>query len=412
MKKLIFLVAFLISTSFGFAQKVEKGSSTKAETLYNSGDLAAAKTEIDNAIEYEIFKLKSKDKPVEVKAKSWYVKGIIYAAIASSDDAAVKGLTENPIEIAVEALNKTMELEKEGTVYYTFAQQKKTDLYGSLFNKAVEYYNNEDMEGALLSFEKVSLVEPKDTSALQNAVSIAYQLKKQDKVIAMAQKLIDLDFKKPYLYRMITQFDIDQGRELDQNHKESKSPEANPYYEKALTVLKKGLEANPDDSDLASTVITLYMRLDKTQDAIASIDQSLEANPDNRSLYLQKGLLLDKLGKIDEALASYKKATEIDPEYFDAFYSIGAIYYNRGVELNKEVNNLEYDKYGRPKDKKKFDELTEQMKEQFKLSMPGFEKSHQLNSADQEVIGILARIYNVLEMKDKYEAMSKKMSGN
>lgn len=410
MKKLYLVAILLTVTNLVFAQdKPEKGSVAKAESSLNSGDLADAKTEIDNAIAYEIYKLESKGKPAEVKPKSLYVKGQVYAAIAMSSDEAVKSLVENPLSEAVDALNQVMEVEKEGSVYYTFAEQKKQDLYANLFNKAVEYYNAEDMEGALRSFEQVNLVSPGDTSALQNAVSIAYELKKEDKVVLLGTQLIENDFTKPYLYRMIAQYDIERGKQKDQDHKEGKSPEAEADYEKALKVLQAGQDANPEDADISTTVFQLYRRLDKMDEALASLDKSIEISPDNKALYLQKGFLLDEIGKLDEAIASYNKATELDPNYFDAYYSIGRIYYNRGAEISKELNNLELDKYGRPKDKKKYEELEGKMLEQFKLSLPSFEKAYSINSEDQDVIAILARVYSQLEMKDKYEEMAKKM---
>jgi tetratricopeptide (TPR) repeat protein len=414
MKKLFITLIGLMLVVAVYAQP--KGSATKAKALLDKGDIAGAKTEIDNAIAGEAAKLQSKGKEVKIKSNTLYNKGLIYSAIATSDDATVNALSANALSEAVAAYNEVLTTEKETSVEYQLTQPAKNDLYGKLYNKAVEYYNQEDMKGAVEYFEKVTIVNPQDTTVLANIVQLAYsegnesedvavKENMKNKVIENAKKLFAVNFTKPYLYRMVANYDRTIANNL---FNEGKKDEAKPYYEKALAVLLEGQKTNPADGDIAADIIFIYAQTEKTQEAINSLNSAIINTPNDKILYFNRALLFEKVGKTEEALKDYEKAIELDPKYKDAYYSLGAFYYNKAAEVSKLINALDIDgKTGEYKDKKKAQELESELKKQFEKSLPYLEKNFELDSEDQSIISLLARIYNTLGKKAEYEKMSK-----
>ena len=51
-----------------------------------------------------------------------------------------------------------------------------------------------------------------------------------------------------------------------------------------------------------------------------------------------------KKGMLDEAIIDYKKSIELNPDNFNSNYNLGALFFNRGVELRNEANNSSSDK--------------------------------------------------------------------
>lgn len=414
MKKLCITFLSVLLSIVLYAQP--KGSVTKAKAFLDKGDLPSAKTEIDNAIAGETAKLQAKGKEVKIKPDMAYHKGIIYAAIAMSDDEKVQALAPDALKEAIDAFNLILTTEKETNTYYTFAQMEKDKLFGFLLNKSVDFYNQEDRLPAIEYAEKALMVNPKDTTSMQIVVLSAYNegMETSDeaikpvlknKVIENASKLIEIGFKKPYLYRMIANYDRIKANEL---LSDGKKDEARPLFDNAMKILQEGQKANPQDKDIATDLINIYILTEQTEQAIASISDAIRLSPNDKILYYNRGLLYSRLGNEEDALKDYHKAIELDPKYNDAYYSIGAMYYNKAVEVGKKINSLDIDgKTGQYKDKKAAAELEEQYKSYLEKSLPSFEKSYEIEPSNQETIELLAYIYQKLGKKAEYEKMSK-----
>ncbi|MEN7549501.1 tetratricopeptide repeat protein [Rapidithrix thailandica] len=392
MRKLI--LTFIISLGVlgaAMAQDV-KGSVAKAEAYLGKGELKLAKAEIDAAVKKEVDKLESKGKDPIPKAKTLFIKGKVYQAIALSKEEADKSLAEKPLKTAIETYNVILKNEKEGSVYYGYANLQKDQMYGEVFNKGVEFYNNNDMEGALEFFQKASVIKPQDTSVASNVAMIAYELGDRKVVEEYADKLIKMDYKKPYLFNILANYALEEED-----------------YDKALEVIKAGKAANPENMDLLVQEINIYIKTEKTDEAIANIKDALEKDPKNKPLLFNMGILYDRKGEVAKAEEYYKKTLEIDPEYYDAHYSLGALYYNEAVQIYKKINELELDSRGRYKDRETGDTLEAKVKEWYTKSIPYFEKATELNASEKQIFELLSRMYNVLEMKDKYDAVQKKL---
>jgi tetratricopeptide (TPR) repeat protein len=134
--------------------------------------------------------------------------------------------------------------------------------------------------------------------------------------------------------------------------------------------------------------------------ALTLIDEAINKTKDNPSLYFARGSIYDmNMKQPDKAVIDYKKAIELNPKYFDAYYNIGALYFNSGVEM---YNNNE-------QDQAKFDSLQAKGVENFKLALPFLEKAHELDPKDVNTLLSLKELYYRLQMMDKWEAIKKEI---
>jgi len=55
------------------------------------------------------------------------------------------------------------------------------------------------------------------------------------------------------------------------------------------------------------------------------------------------GTAKDKMKDYAGAQAAYEKAIEKNPEYFDAYFNLGAIFYNKAADITKQMQELSID---------------------------------------------------------------------
>ena len=113
--------------------------------------------------------------------------------------------------------------------------------------------------------------------------------------------------------------------------------------------------------------------------------------------------MYDKLQKVDQATESYLKAIEFRDDYFDAYYNLGALYYNKGV---KQVDIANAIPSNQPL---KYEEEKNKADLEFKKAIPYMEKAHELNPADKFTMESLKTLYYRLKMLDKHAEIVEKM---
>ncbi|MDQ2657765.1 MAG: hypothetical protein M3Y60_10120, partial [Bacteroidota bacterium] len=166
MKRILFLMLMLVAVAVS-AQKKQKPNINKALKSLQEGKLGEAKQMIDDATTYE----KTMD-----DGKTWYYRGLIYAAIDTTSNSAFKDLAEDPFRVAMESFAKADKMAKGGSEYFTTDANSvipttKTQQLGQLanyyLNKGAELYQEDSLSGALELFEKTQevLPSPDDTIA-------------------------------------------------------------------------------------------------------------------------------------------------------------------------------------------------------------------------------------------------------
>lgn len=412
-----FVLSFIYITAFCFAfitnaQEIKKPSEIKALDFLSKGELDMAKAHIDGYI------TEPKNVKKIAKGKPWLTKAKVYSAIALADDEKYASLSEDPLAEVISALDKVKEYEKENSQIYMeafgpqlpgFAAPITDNLYGAFFNKAVDAYNADDLETSIENFEKVLVIVPTDTNSVLNIINAAYNLEPADeaKIRTYCQKLIDLNYEKPTGFKYLAQLDLNLAEEMRaEAENAADSAKMLEYYASALKTVNAGREVFPEDKDLQTHQINCYIRLDKTDEAIASLEEAVAAKPD-KQLYFNLGILYDRTENMEKSAEKYKKAIELDPDYYDANFNLGAMYFTFGnkkiVESgdHKDMNG----KFTSDKGKN----LEKEGKDLFSKAVPYFEKITKLAPEERQAYEILERMFYYLDKKDELADVREKL---
>jgi len=385
--KRITLLLLILATVSVYAQKAVKPNLTKALNSWQEGKLDEAKTNIDAATTYE---KTMKD------AKTWYYRGLIYASIDTTSNEAHKALDPNAFEVALESFKKADEI--NGASKELFIQdaagmpitksQQMTYWEGVYLNKGASLYQEEDLEGALASFEKAQTIMPTDTTAFFYGGFAANSLEDYDKAIAAFQKYIELGGKSSDAY--ISIINIYSGP------KENK--------EEALKVLRAAKPKFPTNMDLPKVEIGLLIDLKRIDEAKAGLEEAIKKEPTNKVLHFYLGYANASLNKTEEAKKNYEEAMKLDPQYFEAQLYLSKLVYNDAAVIKKEMSNLGIS----ADDKKKRFALDKQLVEKLKVALPYWEKAEKLNPDEQEVLDTLYSIYTDLDLQDQMKRLEKR----
>ncbi|WP_318348884.1 tetratricopeptide repeat protein [Aquipluma nitroreducens] len=389
MKRTTILFVLLFAVSCAFAQK---GKVTSALSYKESGKLDKAVEAIEETIDASNPKTESS----VTWPRTWEVRGEIYQAVFQSKDENYKKLSADPLTVAYDSYMKALQLDDKDR-FSKSVKIKLTLLIGDLTNQAVAAFNEETYEKAMKSFEQIMAIEQLpvykaddpnavDTVIIFNAGLAAYNAQKYDKAIEYYKEAAKYKYNGAKTYSLI----------------------ANSYFQKkdtvgALQVLQDGLKEYSDNGILLVEVINVYLNANKIDAAMKYLDIAIAQDPKNASYFFAQGTLYDKLQKPEEAAASYLKAIEYKEDYFDAYYNLGALYYNKGVK-QVDVANLvpsnQPEKYEVEKDKADVE---------FKKAIPYMEKAHEINPTDKFTLESLKTLYYRLKMLDKHAEIIEKM---
>lgn len=384
MKRSFLLLAFAFAFSGAFAQKSLVNS---ASSLKEQGKLDKALEAINQAID-----------PANPKAektvnwpRSYEVKGEIYQAIYASKDDNMKKLEANPLGKAFDAYMKALELDKDND-YGKGIKIKLQLLTNDLTQSAIGAFSKENYSTALESFEKILAINqmhlfqkkedkvPVDTTIIYNAGLAALNGKNYPKAIQYLKQASDLNYQGVTSLRLLAKAYLDSGDTLA-NEK----------------TIKEGYEKHPESLEMLYDVINFYILIkkDNTQ-ALKFIDLALQKDPKNSILAFAKGTVLEKTDP-DAAAVAYKQALDIKPDYFDAYYNLGALYFNKGVKHTDEANKIPTDQ------PKKYEAELKAAEGEFKNALPYMEKAHAIKPTDRPIMESLKTLYYRLKMMDKFK---------
>ncbi len=365
----------VVATAFG-----QKKNIRKAESALENGEFAETIEWIDPAINDE----KTKD-----EGKTWFVYGQVYQAIAEDSTNAVQ--VEDPYQTALDAYAKTKELEKEGSVYHTFAEQQIQSVWAFNINKGAEFYSAQDFENAVKLFDIAKMAVPEDTTAYIYAGISAQQ--SGDLMIAAKnyRYLIDeLDYESEDFYNSLIYIYLVDQKDTDT----------------ALEYLRKAQDAFPDNSDFLKREINILINDENFEEAERKLTKAIDKEADNPILYYNRAYLYEQMDRDDAAIENYKKAIELDPTYFDANFNLAAYYFNEAAEILKVANDMDLKEY-----QERGKEIEENAKVYFEKALPYLEKSKELQPDNEKVMGTLQTVYTRLGMDDKAEQIQAELNG-
>ncbi|HIO72114.1 MAG TPA: hypothetical protein EYN38_03305 [Flavobacteriales bacterium] len=352
----LFVIALCISVN------AQRAKVVSAFQYLKYGELDKAKEAIDETTQHD----KSKD-----LAKTWYYRAKIYHAIYDSKDPAVNALDPNSLNVAYKAYLKADSLDDKGQ--YTDEMNKKLEIAATQFvNKGVREYAEKDFTNALTSFEyaiainKLPVFNKVDTLSMYNASLTSEKLEKYEKAKGYYQELIEYNYGGSKIYSFLLNI-----------YKREENAEAK------IDIIKKGREAYPDDNNLIIEELNYYISTGDKDKAIGNLELAVQKDPGNYNLYYALGSMYDQINEFAKGEETYQKAFDlavpdyqakraaynaavgteteamnqaqlnsVRETYFSILYNFGALYFNEGVKILKEINTIvENVRYAKEKDK-------------------------------------------------------------
>lgn len=169
--------------------------------------------------------------------------------------------------------------------------------------------------------------------------------------------------------------------------------------------LEKGFVQFPENDGILIGLINLYIdSKDDTGRLFELIHAAQNLNPTNASLFYVEGNVYKQLGDVENAAKFYAKSAEVDPNYTFGPLGLGALYYDKAIELQTKA--------GEELDDNKYFALMKEMDEYLEKAIQPFEKSFQMTDDVELKNAIAEYLKNIyFRLRDKnpeYEALSKK----
>ena len=377
MKKIAILLVLAITISMGVS--AQNKARTTAYNYLRKGKLDLAKENIDQAVTNE----KTMNDP-----KTWFYYGNTYIQLATTSDEAYKNLDADALNKAFEGYKKCMELDEKGT-YKVQILQDMVVISNNYYSRGLENFNAEDFGKAYAQFNQAinvnSAINNLDTLAIYAAAMSANSAKMTPEAIKGYEELIELGYNNSSIYG-----------DLANIYKEEKD------IDKAKEVLQKGIDKYPNDPNILFAKINILLTEEKYEEVITSLDAAIQLAPDNYTLFFVQGQSYEEMNNLEQAEISYQKAIEINPEYGDALFNLGALHYNKAVEIYAKANELPLDATD------EYDKLAADANKSFLDAQPFFERALELSPGDVNLTNSLRQIYNKTKQTDKLGELNNK----
>lgn len=290
------------------------------------------------------------------------------------------------------AISKAFEKNIEDSKKYFWAQSYNRGV--TLYQRGVKTANEDSakiyFDKSIENFKSAIMIEPDSADTYKNLAYVYLSKGDNDAAIDPLKKIIEKE-KALDGYKFLGQIYYVDGTNLKN---QGDTVAAKKEFDKAISVLKEGMELYPNDSDILLTLSNAFIASNRTQEAMEPFKKGVEAEPTNKYYRYNYGVLL--LGAEDFAGAEtqFKKAIEIDPEYENAIFNLGVTYVKWGNYLNKKA-----DEEGK---------LSEEYKDKYRLALPYLEKAAQMKDATSQTWEFLGKVYSVLGMQNEANDAFKK----
>jgi tetratricopeptide (TPR) repeat protein len=365
----------------------QKSKVYRAENFLESGDLIKAIECINLAID----STNEKSQKSLIWPQTWIVKGDIFFAIYQSDNEEYASLSKDPLTVSLTDYLKALELNPKSDAKNKI-RNKFALLELELQNVAIEAYNSEDYNHALMRFEQAlalkDLPEFKvdidgiDTALVYNCGLAALKAEQLDKAIENLNIAANVGYGEASTIVMVAS--------AYQSQKDTMA---------AINTLEEGLVKYPGNETIMTSLIQIFMDADKKESALKCLDKLIISHPADAKYGILKADLHNQMKDTETAIKQYQAVLKLEPENQLALYNLSVIYYNKGVEHLKLTDNVSVN------DKGRYEQIVKQSEEIWKKALPYMEKCHQLNAADANVLELLKNLYYRLNLMEKYQAI-------
>lgn len=309
---------------------------------------------------------------------------IAYNAYAKALAIAHKSANKYELSKALKGIQET-QLNLYNLGIYSFEDNK--------YNSSYEHFNSVLKAHALLKFNnKSSSIDDANAYDDQQYITALAALNagKTSEALNLFEQLYKSNYDKAVIYESLYKLKIEEN--------ENAINEAYKY-------LEEGRKKYPEDVALLFAQINHFLKQGKLNELINKLKMAIAKEPDNVVLYSTLGNVFDNLYQKESQAGNKQKATEYfnnalnyynqalnkNSKYFDAIYSIGALYYNKAAGLTQELLAFgdDFSKEG----VKKYDTKKAEVFAEFDKSLPYFKKAENLDPNDINTLIALKEIY-------------------
>tara|TARA_B100000035_G_scaffold10827_1_gene9161 strand:- start:6382 stop:7674 length:1293 start_codon:yes stop_codon:yes gene_type:complete len=348
---------------------------------------------------------KSKD-----ETKMYYYRGAIYLDywMLSNYDAEI---LKNVIAVGESEMNeatfgsfsKCLELDIKNQ--WKSDINNKINIYRNLsINNGVDCFQKKNYSGAFNSFkmglEMYNVLSLTDTLAMINAALSAEKMKNTNEAYKY--------------YKMCADVNYGNGAEMYQSMIRVLNAEEVKNEEKILNVIDEGKQRFPKDYILNIEEFNYWYSKGDNVKAQQALENAIESDPTNKVLHFNVGVTYDNISNkyhkenkhdvaftyMNKAINGYKKAIELDDNYVDAYYNLGALYYNQSITAKSVAGDYSGEKY---------DKEMKSANEMLKKAIPLLEKVLSLSPSDKSTLTVLKSLYFNLDDMDNYSRIKKQL---
>lgn len=355
-------------------------------SAYNAnqdGDYLKAAEYIDKAIE---------DPKANIKEKTWRYRGNIYTNIAA--DSALYTQVPDALEKAAMSLSKAEELD----VKKRYVSERQADVVRGASisgNAGISYFNAGvfDRAGELFvtASEMTQMLGAVDTMAIFNSALCFEKANQNDRAIEQYMMCGAYGYQVPEVFLFVANIHKTEGDTA-----------------KALTTLQNARSDFPREQALIIEELNIYLIAGEFERAKENLMLAAEQDPTNEILWFSLGSVYDNLNMQDEAVEAYRKSLGIKPDYFDANYNLGALYFNKAVQMVNDANDMWKPRMSKDESAKQ-KEMEQGGKAMFSTALPYLEKALEMDGNDRETLRSLRDIYARVGMDEMMLEVSAKL---
>jgi protein O-GlcNAc transferase len=212
----------------------------------------------------------------------------------------------------------------------------------TLNNLAIAQYEQNKIDEAAITSQKVVAIDPKNIDALSVLSTCQQKRGMYRESLMTCEQIVSIDPSLPdpyvncaYILEALQQFDealakLDQAISLQPHLFVAFSNRGNVLrnlrrYDEALEAYSKALELQPRLADAWLGRGNVLTELKRHDEALVAYQKALELRPDLSQAWLGRGNVLAALKHYEEALAAYHKALELRPDLAQAWLGRGNV---------------------------------------------------------------------------------------
>lgn len=334
MKNIVFSTILMLCAAVVFGQGAKVNTAYAnynhaADELRNS-NLEKAVESLNEAVEN--IEPAILDPKTSVKSKTWRYRGNIYSMITG-----IESMRESypaATQLAMDSYAKALELDTKGS-YKDEVNRSLFTLHDAEFISGNESFGEQKFAEAIANYDNsiaiYNVMGLVDSVSYFNGALAADNGKFYDKAIENYKTAASFGYQGPYCYNRVITLLKDQEK-----------------YSDALEVSKNARLAYPDNQDLLTAQLNVYLSAGMFEEAELEMEVAAGEEPDDPSMWFALGVVKDNLEKVDEAEAAYLRSLEVDPLYFNSNMNLAILYFSKAskmIEVANEIPAKEVDKY-------------------------------------------------------------------